>query len=271
MYTYYSHTCTCTPALTRPTLACFPNTAMHVTLSFAFFVEFTNISTDLGLPLLVVWHHTPMERTWACHSWWSGATVIPVERTWAYHSWWSGATTQWNGPGPATPGGLAPHPNGTDLGLPLPVVWRHTPIERTWACHSWWSGATVIPVERTWAYHSRWSGATAIPMKRTWAYHSQWSGAISQWNGPGPATPGGLAPHPNGTDLGLPLLVVWCHIPAITSYQSVLARFSLFCTCSIHTSLFIITIPCYIHYQLNTQLRTMLRSLRLAPQCPAFS
>jgi len=81
---------------------------MHVTLSFVFFVEFTNISMDLGLPLLVVWRHTPMEQTWACHSWWSGATVIPVEQTWAYHSWWSGATPQWNGPGPATPGGLAP-------------------------------------------------------------------------------------------------------------------------------------------------------------------
>ena len=35
---------------------------------------------------------------------------LPVEQTWAYHSWWSGATPQWNGPGPATPGGLAPHP-----------------------------------------------------------------------------------------------------------------------------------------------------------------
>jgi len=66
--------------------------------------------TDLGLPLLVVWHHTPMERTWACHSWWSGATAIPMKRTWAYHSRWSGATSQWNGPGPATPGDLAPHP-----------------------------------------------------------------------------------------------------------------------------------------------------------------
>jgi len=68
-------------------------------------------------------------------------------------------------------------PNETDLGLPLPVVWRHSdPNEMDLG----------LPLLVVWRH---------TPMKRTWTYHSWWSDATPQWNGPGPATPGGLVPQ----------------------------------------------------------------------------
>jgi len=138
-----------------------------------------------------------------------------------------------------------------------------------------------------------------LPVEQTWAYHSWWSGATPQWNGPGPATPGGLAPHPYNNFLSV----------CISTFQSILHLFNSFCTqllmnvsntCQwiqntmhmyskenrwVDTHTQFNTIPMYtqrfphcslfpatfIIFNSTHNSAHMLRSLRLAPQCPAFS